>query len=150
MIYLSFENAKEFVRKLNLKSVDNWVEYTKSENFPKNIPKRPEEYYKNLGWSGYSDWLGNNRASYLLEGRGRLEFEDAREFVRNLKLTGLKDWWKYCKSGKKPASIPSSPHTAYAKKWKGYGDWVGTNRTRYIDFLSLKKQNNNNFDLKLV
>lgn len=45
MVFLPFEEAKEFIRKLNLKSVDAWREYVNSGKKPANIPANPQEYY---------------------------------------------------------------------------------------------------------
>ena len=42
----------------------------------------------------------------------------------NLK-TG-KEWFEYCKSGKKPNDIPNAPWHVYKGQWKGIGDWLGT------------------------
>jgi hypothetical protein len=56
-------------------------------------------------------------------------FDEARAFVHSLGLKSLAEWLDYCKSGKKPADIPSNPQLKYAKEgWAGYGDWVGTGR----------------------
>ena len=55
-------------------------------------------------------------------------FEDARKFVRKLKLKGYTGWIEYCKSGKKPDDIPTVPHRPYKKEWKSWGDWFGTGR----------------------
>ena len=41
------------------------------------------------------------------------------------------EWREYCRSGKKPANIPASPETGYAKSgWTSWGDWLGTGRRR--------------------
>ena len=44
------------------------------------------------------------------------DFESAREFARKLNLKGQREWFEYCKSGKKPVDIPSQP-------WKVYKEW---------------------------
>jgi hypothetical protein len=137
--FLPFEEAREFARKLKLSSSTKWFEYCKSPDFPNNIPKRPEQTFADVGWNGYSDWLGNGQGKYLLKGKGRLSFEKAREFVLTLHLSGLNGWIAYCKSGKRPANIPASPHTAYKDKWKGYGDWTGTGKKRHTDFLPFEE-----------
>jgi predicted helicase len=59
-------------------------------------------------------------------------FEEARSFVRSLKLKGDSEWRQYCRgelvqSGTKPPDIPASPWNIYVDKgWKGFGDWLGT------------------------
>ena len=86
--FRSFKEARKFVRSLKLSSSVKWYEFCKSPDFPNNIPKRPEKMYENEGWNGFSDWLGTGRGKYLLEGKGRLSFEEAREYVRKLNIPG--------------------------------------------------------------
>ena len=64
-----------------------------------------------------------------------LPYEEAEAFVRKLGLKSQCDWYKYCKSGKKPENIPSHPEKTYkGKGWNGWGDWLGTGRKpRRID-----------------
>jgi hypothetical protein len=53
-----------------------------------------------------------------------LPFEQAREYVRTLKLKNPAEWQSYCKSGEKPADIPSNPEKVYKSVWKGIDDWL--------------------------
>jgi len=53
-------------------------------------------------------------------------FEEARKFIRKLKLKSETEWRKYCKSGKKPLDIPYHPDRTYKKEWRNWGDWLGT------------------------
>lgn len=46
---MPFEQAREFVRTLGLKSWTEWGEYRKSDKKPKNIPSAPDEIYKSEG-----------------------------------------------------------------------------------------------------
>ena len=116
-------------RKLKLKGYADWVKYRKSGTRPKGMPSNPERVYKK-DFKGYVDWLGNEEiriTKYLFK-----DFEDAREFVRSLKLLGEKEWKQYCKSGEKPDDIPVVPWNTYKNKgWIGVGDWLGTGRTRH-------------------
>ena len=55
-----------------------------------------------------------------------LPFEEARTFVRTLKLRSAKEWGEYSKSGKRPFNIPSAPHTMYRDTgWVSTPDWLG-------------------------
>ena len=56
--YKSFEEARDFVHKLNLKSQEEWSDYCKSGQKPDDIPAAPERIYKKDGWKGLGDWLG--------------------------------------------------------------------------------------------
>jgi hypothetical protein len=57
--FLPFKEAREFVRKLKLNSSKAWREWSKSDKRPDNIPSSPDRTYKNSGWIGMVDWLGN-------------------------------------------------------------------------------------------
>jgi hypothetical protein len=108
--YLSFDEAREFARQLGFKKINEWRTYCKSGNKPYNIPADPWKTYKNQGWVEVGDWLGSGRTRHYRP------FKEAREFVRSLGLKGVKEWYDYCKSGKKPDDIPSNPWNTY-KEW---------------------------------
>jgi hypothetical protein len=78
---------------------------------------------------GVGDWLGTgNIASQLREYR---PFGEAKAFARSLKLQNTLEWRKFTKSGKLPSDMPANPDQTYKDKgWSGYGDWLGTGRTR--------------------
>ena len=141
LVFDDFEHAREFVRELGLKGQREWFSYCKSTNKPENIPSAPHLEYKDKGWISYGDWLGTGNIAP--KERQFLDFESAREFVRQLGLKSQHEWEKFCQSGKKPIEIPSSPNTTFRKFWKGYGDWLGTGnldtRTISNQFLSFKE-----------
>ena len=122
--FRDFESAREFTRKLGIKSKYDWKKYCESGNKPEDIPYSSDVIYKNKGWIGWGDFLGTGNKSPKHE--KLQEFMDAKEFVRNLKFRNQKEWFAYCKSGKKPDDIPSNPNVAYKKEWLGYADWLGT------------------------
>ena len=127
--FLPYKEAREFVRKLNLKSRSEWYKWWK-HNKPSNIPSNPRSVYKE--WKDWGDWLGTGRHYGAF-----LPFEEAREFVRKLNLKSLKEWRQWCKH--KPSNIPSSPQNVY-KEWKDWGDWLGTWRHKgKCEFLPYKK-----------
>jgi hypothetical protein len=122
--WLPYEEARAFVRKLNLKNNSDWLEYCDIGDKPINIPKTPETVYRNQGWSGLGDWLGTGTKQ--TQKRQYLSFEDARKFVHTLHLQYYSDWPAYCTSGQKPSDIPSSPGIVYKDKgWIGFADWLG-------------------------
>ena len=123
MTFRPFSEAREYVRKLGLKSQTQWREYCKSGKKPEDIPADPGKFYKNE-WNGFGDWLGTGSISP--QDRNYRSFEDAKRFVRGLGLKSYDEWRKYCKSRKKPSDIPANPRQVYEKEWKGVGDWLGT------------------------
>ena len=126
--FLPFEEARDYVRKLGLKGIKEWNEFTKSDKFPNFLPKRPEGTYKDE-WQGATDWVGGTHTKYLTK-ENLLPFEEAREYVRKLGLKKQKNWLEYCASGKKPLNIPSAPFASYKMEWKGYPDWLGIKRIK--------------------
>jgi superfamily II DNA or RNA helicase len=121
----SFEDAREFVRGLGLKSFADWSEYSKSGKRPNDIPGNPYRIYADAGWLAWGDWIGTGRIADQL--RQYRSFKKARAFVRRLGLKSSAEWFDYSKSSKKPIDIPAYPGLVYAKSgWAGYGDWLGT------------------------
>jgi 3-mercaptopyruvate sulfurtransferase SseA len=56
--YWSFKKARAFARALGLKSAADWRGYCKSGKKPTDIPSGPSTVYAQMGWAGWSDWLG--------------------------------------------------------------------------------------------
>eukprot|EP00947_MAST-08B_sp_MAST-8B-sp1_P006651 g6651.t1 len=60
-----------------------------------------------------------------------LPFTSARAIVRRLRLTSLKEWQEWSKSGQRPSNVPSHPDRAYkGKGWVSYPDWMGYQYTK--------------------
>ena len=57
--FLDYKDAKLIVSKLNIKSGREWRVFSSSGQRPSNIPSQPEVKYKNKGWKGWKDFLGN-------------------------------------------------------------------------------------------
>lgn len=61
--YRTLEEAKMFVRSLNLKTVSDWKEYTRSGKCPMDIPHRPDIVYgtgrRKDYWLSWKDFLGS-------------------------------------------------------------------------------------------
>lgn len=115
--FISFKEAREFVRKLKLEGCKEWKNYSRSEKKPKNIPAAPNETYRNKGWKNFRDWLGTKRF---------LSFKEARKLARKLKLNSRYEWKEYAKSGKRPKNIPSAPDNYYRNDgWVDFSDWIG-------------------------
>lgn len=131
-----FEEAREFVQRLELKNQGEWRTFCKrkmsnKEQLPKDIPVAPEQVYRDKGWNGYGDWLGTGTIAPFL--RVYRPFLKARAFVHSLKLKNRDEWFLFCKGelsskGVLPSDIPSNPNNTYADEWKGMGDWLGTGR----------------------
>jgi hypothetical protein len=112
--FRSFESAKKYMSLLHLKNSREFRLFLKSSEKPDDIPGTPHKVYKKE-WKGMGDFLstGNVRPG----DKQYRSFEEAREFVRSLKLKNNTEWKDYCKSGEKPDDIPAAPWQVY-KEWK--------------------------------
>jgi len=117
-----FKNAKNYVRKLGLKSGSEWRKYAKNKK-PSDIPADPQKVYRNKGWISWFDFLGGGRNLNFLP------FKEARTYVRNLKLKSITDWNNYCRSKKRLSNIPTHPQSTYKNKgWINTRNWLGAGR----------------------
>jgi hypothetical protein len=133
-VHRPFEEAREFVRYLHLKSTKEWIKFTKGQmpekgTLPSDIPANPCGAYRNKGWLGVGDWVGTGVLATKF--RKYRSFHDARTFVRSLKLRNQDEWRKFCmrkmpEKGTLPSDIPTNPHHTYAKSgWVNTADWLG-------------------------
>jgi hypothetical protein len=145
--YLSFFEARNYVRSQNLQSAQEWKKWSNGtlddkKRRPDFIPSSPDVVYKYDGWLGWSDWI-KEKVEYL-------PFEEAREFVRNLHLKNTEEWQAYYQ-GKhhklvKPDNIPWNPKYTYPNEWISLKDWLGLEwRTfeeakEFVHTLGLKNQ----------
>ena len=134
--FRSFEEARDHVCKLGLSGQTEYVSLCRNKELPNDIPVSPNGVYKNKGWKGWRDFLGEKKDTFL-------PFNDAREFAQNLNLNSAVQWRNYCSSGGKPKNIPSTPYEIYKEDgWKDWGDWLGTGRKsdfHFLDYSSAKK-----------
>jgi hypothetical protein len=140
--YYSYDEAKQFLKKLNLKDENGWIEYCKSGLKPSFIPTNPRKVYKNVGWLSIGDFL-----SYKVGFKTNvyIDFKAARSIVRKKKIKSRNDWIAYTKNKMFWNNIPKEPHLYYAKfGFTNYKDWLGTDQLGhkdrvYRDFKSARK-----------
>jgi len=120
IIILEFEEARKAVRNMKIKTVNEWYELCRLKKIPINIPHAPHKYYKNEGWKGFPDWLGNNNNS---KNTDWVNFTEAKKYVKSLNIKTQREWWFFCKNGLREKSVPSSPHKFY-KEWKSWSDFI--------------------------
>ena len=157
-----FEEARDFIRSLGLKSQNEWFSYSKGAlnkkgERPGDIPSCPNLVYKDSGWISFGDWTGSGFIAPQYS--TYLPFAEAREIVRRLGLKNQKEWIMYTRgeiSGlpPKPKKIPSTPERAYkGEGWIGVGDWIGaktlSGRQLSAQFTSFEKAKEFALSLKL-
>jgi len=142
--FLAFEEAREIVRKVGLKSCKEWWEWSRDHR-PADIPSRPDRTYADEEWVSYPDWMGYGvgRARRDLTPKTFLPFEEARALVRELGLEGKAQWEAWCIDAPRPANIPSAPHQcqAYEDQWVSWRDWLGygEGEPKHDEFLTFEE-----------
>ena len=124
--YLSFKEAKDYVKTLKIKGFNHWREYVK--NKPIEIPASPQVVYENE-WKGWGDFLGTGNIKGQLKKNysNCISFKEAKLKINKLKIKSMRDYFKW-HSKNKPTDIPYRPQAAYQNEWKGWGDFLGTGR----------------------
>lgn len=136
--YISFEEAREIVKKLKLKSAAEWNKFCSISSFTlkqNKLPKYPPKYYKNQ-WISWGDFLGSKHIS---PSRFR-PFKDAVIYVRNLGIKDCKEWQTYCDIGDKPSDIPHSPQKIYKDEWQGWNYFLGVGLYRQEFYIETKDE----------
>jgi hypothetical protein len=120
--FLSFKQARTYVRRLGLDSTNQFRKWCKSGYRPSNIPTNPNVIYADAGWVSWGDFVGTKHRR-----GGWISFKEARAYARSLKLNSAEEWRQHGRARKLPNGIPADPYRAYKDKgWNGYGDWLGT------------------------
>jgi hypothetical protein len=120
--FLPFEEAREIVRTVGLKSQKQWMEWSRDCR-PAYIPSRPDSTFADEGWLSWADWLGYGEGGP--PSNKFLPFEEARKIVRAVGLKSQKQWMEWSRDCR-PADIPSAPHRTYKDEgWVSMADWLG-------------------------
>ena len=125
--WLTYGDAKKFVRKLKVTKKSEWEQIKKEGRRPKNIPGNLPEFYKKE-WESWGDFLGTGVIAP--QNRKFRSISEAKKFVKKLGIKTQEAWKEYSRSDKKPFDIPVDPPATYGKKgsWKSWGDFLGTGK----------------------
>ena len=121
--FLPFDDALLLAQSLGLANSREWNEWSKEGMRPANVPSTPQQSYKHDGWQGWGHWLGTgNLATQTMQ---FLPFDEALLVARALRLVSSAEWHTWCKSGARPANVPSNPDATYRHEgWRGYEHWL--------------------------
>jgi hypothetical protein len=144
VVYLSFKEAREYIRSKKFKTRTEFNNFLISEERPSYIHSHPDLKYKNSGWRGWSDFLGTevianfNKVFYPLE--------VAKKLLKKLNVKSKNDYDKKRKSKILDSKFTSSPQRTYKNKgWISWGDYLGTNAFQSGQIFYLKFTEARNF-----
>lgn len=131
-----FEEARKSARLQKFAKTEQWWEWTRSADFPKDLPRYPHLTYPE--WISWADFLGYGigevpRLRYV---RTRAAFEEARQKARRLGFKTMQEWQMHARKNR-TRDNPISPHFTYKKVgWTGWKDWLGVEE--WLPFAALK------------
>ena len=130
--YKTYLEAKSYIQKLNLKSLQDWKEYLKSGKKPDDIPYHPNRHYE-------KEWINLREFIGLDQKESFLSFAEAKKEIQRFKLKSKTEFSSLIKKGIKPKNIPSSPERVYKKEWKGWLDFLGNKKINFLTFSEAKR-----------
>ena len=119
--YLSFDEAREFVRSELLPSRGKFFEWW-DRNKPKAIPRFPYRVYPE--WISWNDFLGTSNKFNDKIGTKWRSIEEACVWVHTLKVSSYNEWMEYCRTHELPEDIPARPDLVY-NGWRSWNHWLG-------------------------
>jgi superfamily II DNA or RNA helicase len=132
-----FSEARDYARKLRLKSYKKWLDLIKKRNsatdsgLPADIPGYPNNVYNE--WIGWWDWLGTPHRT-----GDWLPFNSARALSRQLGLINEAQFIRWHRGHLKhrlkcPANMPMHPDRVYPD-FKGWPDFLDFTRKIWMSF----------------
>jgi hypothetical protein len=103
--FASYEEAKKWAQKNNIKTSRQWIDSEK----PDNIPIRPDRHYKGKGWINWATCLENGK----FVNREWASYEEAQQYARE---KGIKTSRQWAQDKNRPINIPSRPDRVYKYK----------------------------------
>lgn len=109
--FLTFEEARNFVRDLGINSVNKYKQAHRSGILTDLLPVNPDRAYEE-----FEDWYH----FFFHEKPDFLTYNEARMFLLSLGVTNSNKWKIYCRAGHKPDFLPRNIERFYKKQWKGW------------------------------
>lgn len=126
--YFPYEEAKQVVSKIGLKSVVEYIQWWKN-NLPQNIPRKPEKVYS-TEWTCWGDFLG--RETIVGNAKKYVSYKEAETRVQEMgfkKATEFKEWIKK----ERVVDIPSAPNVFYKYEWVSWPIFLGNSNVHKWD-----------------
>lgn len=145
----TFEQAREFARRLCLRTVDDWMNYVQTQPIPVEIPRHPHIFYKkNKTWTNWEDFLGSTMRKIIKRNEGKvglviddpnelpsfkskafsLPFDQFRRNVQSMMFNSQEEYHTWCITNNKCIEgYPLDPAATYAsrRQWTTWHDVLG-------------------------
>lgn len=131
-IFLKYDECKEYVRKLNIKSLSEWNRFCKSGLKPDNIPSCLDINYKNSGWVSFGEFFGTGKVSDNQKHKNYFSYKNAKKYIidNSIKINNNVEWRYFVKNNSKLIFLPLHPEQTYkkTKEWISWYDFLGKNK----------------------
>ena len=134
--FFSYEEAKIYIQKLNIKTKDNYHKIKRNIKLPSN----PDKFYTE--WENWSMFLTNINSRNSIQYYSYIE---CRKVIKDYNINSKTSWFKNIHmlivDDKK---IPFSPSKTYKNEWISWGDFLSTNKIQdnkkiFLSFNDSKK-----------
>lgn len=123
---VSYNEARDFARNINLKGMNEWRDYCSLNLLPKNMTTNPHFIYKGKGWTSWGDFLGTNHISFKERYKRYYSYEDAKTYMIQFNLKNKNDFYLFFKNNVRPWFIPIAPELFYKREkvWISWEDFL--------------------------
>ncbi|NBV42947.1 hypothetical protein EBR96_09310, partial [bacterium] len=125
--FVSFSEAKTLLKPHKIPTRAQYLELRKS--IDNRLPSKPDVVY--LEWAGWPDFLQVADEKARRNKEKYLSFDECKARIAELKkvlpLNTLRDYQKFCQSHK-GQGFNSNPNIYYRAVWKGWNDFLGTEK----------------------
>lgn len=120
---MTYEQAKTYIQALGIKTQHEFFAWRKTDQRPETMPPDPNKVY--FEFEGWGEFLGTGRIAN--QNKKYRSYEEAKIFLKPLRITSGKHFRKLCAIGIIPKDIPNSPYAFYSKQksWISFPDFFG-------------------------
>ena len=132
--FLPFDEAKKYIKNLNiLNCKSDWSEFCKTKR-PDFIPATPSNIYKNE-WKGWGDFLGTG--TIAPQNKNIMTLEQAKKWVKSKKIKTTTEFNNLWSDGLLPDNMPKAGATYYNITWPEFLE-NGNDKVEYVSFIKVR------------
>ena len=122
---MSFEEAKQFLKKNKIQSLKDWSNFRKTNKLPENLPAGISQHYsKDKKWKGFENFVGKEVIDFY-------SYKEAKEKIKKYKIKSSKHFRKFNKLSNRLKRIPRTPEKVYKNNgWISWQDFLGNSEKK--------------------
>ncbi|MFB6181548.1 MAG: integrase repeat-containing protein [Candidatus Magasanikbacteria bacterium] len=124
-----FLGFNELQKEIQAADIMNRSEYRKEQKEHDNWPSQPYRTYSEQ-WIDWYDFLEKEKPEYI----------SFNELKKEVQSAGIESRREYREEQKEHNRWPSNPVKYYQNKWKNWYDFLGKEKSEYLNFSELKKE----------